>query len=245
MFFVVACALCAAGVQTELGRNITLHKQFRRWAQRTLDSLTSLPPRAGRLAGRMPPPPPNYRGMNESLSSHLNRLAALVLGTLRPPPGVARITLALVYGALCHTLFGLAVLAMIVAMFFGMSESFGRLFTPWSILTNIALVLQSPVVHSLLLAPRGNIFLTKLAPQGHGKTLATTTYAIIASIQLLALFTLWTPSGTIWWSAQGGVFGLICALYTLSWLLLIWASFDAGAEVQSGALGWMLSLIHI
>ena len=96
--------------------------------------------------------------MNESLRLHLNRIAALVLGTLRPPLGVARITLALVYGALCHTLFSLAVLAMIVAMFFGMRESFGRLSTPWSIFANIALVLQFPVVHSLLLAPRGNIF---------------------------------------------------------------------------------------
>ena len=64
--------------------------------------------------------------MNGSLRSHLKRLAALALGILRPPPGVARIKLAIVHGALCHTLFSLAVLAMIVAMFCGMSESFGR-----------------------------------------------------------------------------------------------------------------------
>ena len=126
-----------------------------------------------------------------------NALLRFALGTLRPPPDVAGITLVLVYGALCDTLFGFAVLAMIVAMFFGMTESFSRLSTPWSILANIALFLQFPVFHSLLLAPRGNIFLTELTPQGHGKTLATTTYAIIASIPLLALFTLWTPSVTI------------------------------------------------
>ena len=34
-------------------------------------------------------------------------------------------------------------------------------------------------------------------------------------------------------------FGYNLDAYALSWLLLIWASFDAGAEVQSGALGWM------
>ena len=31
----------------------------------------------------------------------------------------------------------------------------------------------------------------------------------------------------------------MCTLYTAAWLLLIKASYDAGAEVQSGALGWM------
>jgi protein-S-isoprenylcysteine O-methyltransferase Ste14 len=31
----------------------------------------------------------------------------------------------------------------------------------------------------------------------------------------------------------------MCILYGSSWLLLIWASLDAGAELQSGALGWM------
>ncbi len=177
--------------------------------------------------------------MNASPPSAFDRLLTLVLGTLRPPPGAARISLALAYGLLCHAVFGLAVLAMIIAMFFGMSESFGRVPAPWSIFANIALIVQFPAVHSLLLSSRGSKFLAKLAPMGHGKTLSTTTYAIIASIQLLALFTLWTPSGIIWWRAEGTAFVVICALCTLSWLLLIWASFDAGAEVQSGALGWM------
>ena len=81
--------------------------------------------------------------------------------------------------------------------------------------------------------------LARLAPIAFGPTLATTTYAIIASVQLLMLFALWTPSGIIWWQADGAVFAILCCLYMLSWLLLIWASYDAGAEVQSGALGWM------
>ena len=78
----------------------------------------------------------------------------------------------------------------------------------------------------------------KLAPAPHGATLATTTYATIASLQLLALFTLWTPSGIVVWRAEGAMFGVMCALFALSWLLLTKASFDAGPELQSGALGW-------
>lgn len=171
--------------------------------------------------------------------SHLMRLWALLSGALRPPPGRGRIALAFAYGLICHSIFAAAVLAMIAAMFFGMSQSLGRVPAPWSWLCNAGLILPFPLMHSLLLTPRGGRFLGRLAPKAHAKTLSTTTYAIIASLQLLALFALWTPSGIIWWQAEGAVFTLICGLYAAAWLLLMKASFDAGAEVQSGALGWM------
>lgn len=171
--------------------------------------------------------------------SPFHRLLALVRGTLHPPPGRGRVALAFAYGMVCHLIFALSVLAMIVAMFFGMSESLGRLPAPWSYLANALLILQFPLVHSLLLTKRGGAALTKLAPDPHGGTLATTTFAIIASVQLLLLFALWTPSGVIWWRADGWAFGALCTAYTASWALLIKASYDAGAEVQSGALGWM------
>ena len=90
--------------------------------------------------------------------------------------------------------------------------------------------------HSLLLTRGGQRLLARLAP--HGRTLATTTYATIASAQLLALFVLWTPSGTVWWQAEGGALWALGALYLLAWGLLTKASVDAGAEVQSGLLGW-------
>lgn len=143
------------------------------------------------------------------------------------------------YGLVCHAIFGLAVLAMVAAMFFGMSQSLGTVPSPWSWLANIALLLQFPLVHSLLLSKYGRAVLAALAPKPHAGTLATTTYAIIASVQLLALFALWTPSGIIWWQADGALFWILCALYGATWALLGKASIDAGAEVQSGALGWM------
>ena len=172
----------------------------------------------------------------------LRRLAS---AALRPPPGAGRITLALVMGLLCHVAFGLAILAMIGAMFFGLSESFGQVPWPWAALANAALILQFPLAHSLLLTGPGGRWLARLIPGSHGATLATTTYALIASLQLLALFTLWTPSGIVWWRAEGVLFWLICTAYASAWLLLIKASFDAGAEVQSGALGWMSLLARI
>ena len=168
-----------------------------------------------------------------------SRLLSLVLGLLRMPRGFRRIGTAFLYGVICHITFALAVGAMIVAMFFGMSESLGRVPEPWFYVTNGVLVLQFPLVHSLLLSARGSRLLKWFAPADYAQTLSTTTYAMVASLQLLMLFALWTPSGVVWWRAEGTAFYVICALYIVSWLLLIKASYDAGAEVQSGALGWM------
>jgi methanethiol S-methyltransferase len=173
------------------------------------------------------------------------RLITLISAALQPPAGTGRIMLALLMGAVCHLLFAAAVLAMIAAMFFGLSESFGTVPWPWAALANAALIAQFPLAHSFFLTLRGSKFLTRLIPGPHGATLATTTYAIIASAQLLALFALWTPSGIIWWRADGAAFWAISAAYAASWLVLIKASFDAGAEVQSGALGWMSLLARI
>lgn len=173
------------------------------------------------------------------------RLIALIRAALRPPAGVGRIALALIFGALCHTIFAAGVLAMIVAMFFGLSQSLGTVPWPWAALANAALIVQFPLAHSLLLTGRGGRLLARLIPGPHGQTLATTTYAIIASAQLLALFALWTPSGIVWWQAEGAVFWGITSAYATSWLILLKASFDAGAEVQSGALGWMSLLARI
>ena len=66
------------------------------------------------------------------------RLIALVGAALRPPPGAARIACALGLGILCHAIFALAVLAMIVSMFFGLSENPGRVPWPWAAITNAA-----------------------------------------------------------------------------------------------------------
>jgi protein-S-isoprenylcysteine O-methyltransferase Ste14 len=175
----------------------------------------------------------------------ITRLITLLHAALRAPAGRGRIALALALGFVCHTIFAAAVVAMIAAMFFGLSECPGRVPWPWALIANAALILQFPLGHSLFLTGPGGRLLVRLIPGQHGATLATTTYAIIASVQLLAVFALWTPSGIVWWRAEGMAFWAICAAYASSWLLLIKASFDAGAEVQSGALGWLSLMARI
>jgi len=191
---------------------------------------------------------PQHKHLNRHPALADPRLAgivALVAAVLNPPRGRARIAVALLLGLVCHSLFAAAVLAMVAAMFFGMSRSFGTLEWPWAAIANLFLILQFPLAHSLLLTRHGERALARIVPGPHGTTLATTTYAIVASAQLLALFALWTPSGIVWWRAEGPVFWAISTAYAASWLLLLKASFDAGAEVQTGALGWMSLLARI
>lgn len=148
------------------------------------------------------------------------------------------VAIAVAYGLLCHSLFIAAVAAMIVMMFFGMSRSFGSLAEPWRPIANGLLLLQFPIGHSLLLTRAGNGLLRRLAPAGLGADLATTTYAAIASLQVLVLYLLWSPSGTIWWRAEGGPLVILCVAYALAWLSLLKAISDAGFSLQVGLLGW-------
>jgi len=146
--------------------------------------------------------------------------------------------IALAWGAACHGIFALAGLAMVWGLFTGLTQTWGAVPWPWAALANALLLVQFPLAHSFLLTGRGRRILARLAPAPHGTTLATTTYATIASLQLLALFTLWTPSGVVVWQAEGWALAAVSALYASSWALLTKASFDAGPEVQAGFLGW-------
>jgi protein-S-isoprenylcysteine O-methyltransferase Ste14 len=168
----------------------------------------------------------------------LKRLLRLVAGMLSVPPGRGRIALAYLYGLVCHTLFAAAVLAMIAAMFFGMSRSLGA---SGSMAVSRQCVPFAPVPADPFRAPVGARAQVAIGARPVRTRQDTGDHNLCHHrlLQLLLLFAFWTPSGVIWWQAEGAVFWLLCGLYTLSWLLLIKASYDAGAEVQSGALGWM------
>jgi protein-S-isoprenylcysteine O-methyltransferase Ste14 len=157
----------------------------------------------------------------------------MITGTSR-----RRLAIAISYGFFCHSLFILGVGSMIFMMFFGMSRSFGHLSPPWNFVANALLLLQFPIGHSLLLTRQGSAILRRLAPAGLGTGLSTTTYVVIASLQVLALFLLWSPSGTIWWRAEGLMLVILSTCYSVAWLTLLKAIADAGFALQVGLLGW-------
>ncbi len=146
--------------------------------------------------------------------------------------------LALVYGVVCHGLFALAVAVMIYQMFFGLSRSWGALYAAWSWIGNGVLLLQFPLAHSFLLTGRGRVVLRGMAPAGFGSDLSSTSYVIVASVQVLLLFGLWSPSEVIWWQAHGPMLAVMTSLYAAGWLLLVKSMFDAGIALQTGSLGW-------
>ena len=147
-------------------------------------------------------------------------------------------SLALLYGVLCHGLFALAVLVMVYEMFFGLSRSWGDLHTPWSWMGNGLLLLQFPITHSFLLTRPGQAVLRGMAPVGFGPELSTTSFVIVASVQIILLFGCWSPSEVIWWTAQGPMLLVMTILYAGGWILLVKSMFDAGITLQIGSLGW-------
>ncbi|MBU3749313.1 MAG: isoprenylcysteine carboxylmethyltransferase family protein [Mycobacterium sp.] len=155
------------------------------------------------------------------------------------PGAGARRFVAVSYGVACHLAFALGVATMMAAMYFGMSRSLGTVAPPWNWLANAALLAQFPIVHSLLLTGRGRRLLARLAPLGAGGTLSTTTYVTIAALQVFALFAFWSPTGTIWWQADGAALVGLSLLYAMSWLLLGKSMLDAGLGLQTGSLGWV------
>lgn len=155
------------------------------------------------------------------------------------PPGTrARRSIALLYGTLCHATFAVGVATMIAAMFFGMSRSLGDLAPPWGVVANAGLLIQFPILHSLLLGRAGAPLLGALAPRSVSRHLSSTTYVIVASLQVFVLFAFWTPSGIVWWQADGPILWAVSSLYAASWLLLLKAIWDAGIALQIGIVGW-------
>lgn len=147
-------------------------------------------------------------------------------------------TVAWAYGVVCHALFAVAVAAMVGGMYTGMTHGRGRVGRPFAWLADLALVGAFVGVHSGLLSRRGRHLLARLAPRALGRDLSTTTYALVSSLALLALFVLWTPSGIVWWRATGVTKGLLSVAYAAAWLFLVRALWDAGLALQTGHLGW-------
>jgi protein-S-isoprenylcysteine O-methyltransferase Ste14 len=153
--------------------------------------------------------------------------------------GPKRITLALLWGAVCHGTFALGVGLMIYHLFHGLTRSWGAVPWPWAGLANLALLAQFPLAHSLLLTGKGRKILGLIGPDPR---LATTNYALIASLPLALTFAFWTPSGMELWRAEGAIFWLMCALFAASWGLLGLSILQSGPQLQSGMLGWFAML---
>lgn len=154
-----------------------------------------------------------------------------------PSPSGPRRALAGLMGLLCHGTFLVAVAAMLRGLYDGLSSGHGGAHGSAGLALNLLLALQFPLLHSFLLTKRGQAVLARLAG-AHGRTLAPTTYAWSAALQILATFALWSPSGTVWWAPEGGARVVMSVLYAGAWLFLGKALLDGGLGLQTGWIGW-------
>ena len=146
--------------------------------------------------------------------------------------------ISLLYGIFCHLSFAISGSCMFWVLYNGFTVSLGSVKQPLSIIINFFLLLQFPILHSFLLTDSGRRVLRYLAPRNYAKTLETTIYATIASIQLLLLFVLWTPSNIMIYDLKFDFNIINIILYISAWFLLSISSFQAGYKVQTGSLGW-------
>ncbi|MEZ6187560.1 MAG: DUF1295 domain-containing protein [Planctomycetota bacterium] len=146
--------------------------------------------------------------------------------------------LAFTYGVFCHALFLVAVGFMVHGLYVGMA-GWGPFEGGWQIAVDAAIALHFPFLHSFALSKRGGRLLSRVVPAGLGRPLATTTYVIFASAQILAVFALWSPSEIVLWEATGPWLRVSQVLYAVSWVLVVKTMGDAGLGTQLGFKGWL------
>ena len=146
--------------------------------------------------------------------------------------------LAIFYGLMCHGIFLVAGAVMFFTILTGFQFSVGPTEGYSAVAINFLLLVQFPAGHSFFLSNRGMKVLEIFAPKSYAKTLRTTVYATIASIQLILLFTFWNFSGVFIWQIETPASITMIILNLLSWALLSISSIQAGYKVQTGSLGW-------
>ena len=146
--------------------------------------------------------------------------------------------IAIFYGLMCHGIFLVAGAVMFITILTGFQFSVGPFEGYEAVAINLLLLIQFPLGHSFFLSNRGMKVLEIFAPKSFAKTLRTTVYATIASIQLILLFTFWNFSGVFIWQIETPASLFMIILNLLSWALLSISSIQAGYKVQTGSLGW-------
>lgn len=151
---------------------------------------------------------------------------------------IKRKIIALIYGVLCHLLFLIAIGLMAYSLFYGMGKNILGLDSKLGLILNALLVLQFPFLHSFLLSEKGKFIFSFFTPKAYSRELSSTVFAIFASLQIIFVFALWSPTGIILWRPEGLILYVLSALYAFSWMLLTKSMYDAGLSLQTGMLGW-------
>lgn len=93
---------------------------------------------------------------------------------------------------------------------------------PEALVINLGLLTAFAIQHSGMARPAFKRWWTRIVPEAAERS----TYVLLSSLALIALFILWQPmGGTIWAAPEGPVRGFVIGLYALGWLLLLYTTF--------------------
>ncbi len=132
----------------------------------------------------------------------------------------------LAYGVVCYVIF--------LAVFLYGIGFIGDVLTPTmldgvpnqplgkSLAIDLALLALFAVQHSGMARPAFKSWWTRIVPEAAERS----TYVLLSSLALAALFAWWQPIGGVIWSAgTAGLRNIIIGVYLLGWLLLLYSTF--------------------
>ena len=91
-----------------------------------------------------------------------------------------------------------------------------------ALLIDLGLLVAFALQHSGMARPTFKRWWTRIVPEWAERS----TYVLLSSLAMIALFVLWEPIGGVVWSAAGGTaYAVVLGLNAVGWLVLLYATF--------------------
>jgi protein-S-isoprenylcysteine O-methyltransferase Ste14 len=131
----------------------------------------------------------------------------------------------LIYGVLCYAVF--------LGVFIYAIGFVGGFMTPTSLdaaptrpliealAIDLGLLAAFAIQHSGMARPAFKRWWTRIVPE----PVERSTYVLVSSLAMVALFVLWQPIGGVVWRAEGAVLTAVIAVYLFGWALLLYSTF--------------------
>lgn len=131
----------------------------------------------------------------------------------------------LIYGVLCYAIF-LAVFVYAIGFVAGFGTPTSLDATPdrpliEALAIDLGLLAAFAVQHSGMARPAFKRWWTRIVPE----PVERSTYVLVSSLAMGALFVLWSPIGGVMWEAQGPARVAVLVLYGFGWVLLLYSTF--------------------
>lgn len=93
---------------------------------------------------------------------------------------------------------------------------------PQALMIDLSLLGLFAIQHSVMARPAFKRWWTRFIPE----SIERSTYVLMSSLALVALFAFWEPIGGVVWSAEAGLArDVVIAIYLLGWALLLYTTF--------------------